>query len=249
LPTSDAIVDVAMAGASVFWTSSDGSSTTLWQAREGSTGSAASMITVAGKPRGLAVDARAAYAYFTTWVGTTVVLYRCDVAGTAASCGVLTMYASPEPGSVVVGDSAVYWTDPGNGLVSQYSFADRATSTLASGQRSPAAIALGTNDVYWISRIANDTGGDGFAVNALSRESGSSMRVLATGPSPATALATDGVNVYIGSNGAIESVPLAGGAPVNLVTTIADPIDFTCVPGALYWALSAADGVYGLRVP
>jgi hypothetical protein len=242
---TDAIIDVATAASFVFWSSTDGSTTTLWQASEGVSGSAASVVTFAGKPQGLAVDARAAYAYFDTVVGTTVLLHRCNVAGTSATCSVLASYTSAQPGPLVVDDSAVYWTDPGSGVVSQYVFASGAVSTLASGQRHPGAIALDANDVYW---IADGAGGAGFAVDAMSKQSGSAVRLVATGSSPATALATDGTNVYVGVPGVIQSVPVGGGAPTTLTTAAAEPIDFACVGGALYWAVAGSLGVYGIRV-
>jgi hypothetical protein len=246
--STDTIIDVAIAGPFVYWTSCDGSSTTLWQGREGHPGSAASVVTVAGRGQGLAVDSSAAYAYFHTLVGTTAILHRCDVAGATGTCTILTTFSSTQPGRIGVDDTAVYWTDPGNGLVSRYALADGTASTLASGQRNPVAIALDANEVYWIASIVNDAGGDGFAVNAGSK-SGGSARVIATGQSPATALATDGTNVYVGTDAVVESVPIAGGTPVTLSTATPTPIDFTYAAGALYWASAEAPGVYEIRVP
>jgi hypothetical protein len=129
-------------------------------------------------------------------------------------------------------------------VVSRCALAGGTSTTLAHDQQNPGAIALDDEDVFW---IADAVGGAGSAVNAVSKGGGAAPRVVATGPSPATALAADGTHIYVGVSKLIQSAPVTGGPLVTLVPTPADPFDFTLVGGVLYWATSA--GVYGARVP
>jgi hypothetical protein len=202
-----------------------------------------------GTIAGLAVDANAGAAYFATTDLNPVVVWRCDIGGSLASCAKLTTVTTSKIGSFAVDDQDVYWTDPGNGLVSRYPLAGGSVVTVADGQHGLGPIALDGSNVYW----ATTTDSTVYALKAMAK-SGTAPSTLASTVSAVAGFAPGGTNLYVAlTDGAVQAVPVAGGSLTTLFQpTYASYGNVTGVvyaAGAVYWNDEGAEAIFGLRVP
>jgi len=135
---------------------------------------------------------------------------------------------------VIAAGPTLYWTDAVGGNVSELtgeSRVDFSTTELA-----PKALALDSANLYW----AN---GDGTVVAASLTSF--ARTVLATAPSRAGGLATDGQSVYWTSpgDGTVMKYPLPGGPATTLATTQLGPAGIAVDGTSVYWVASSGGTV------
>lgn len=148
----------------------------------------------------------------------------------------------PEPSSLSVDATGVYWTVRGtprrryfDGAVLRAGLDGSGLRTVSSDQRDPSGVALDTTTAYWI----NSGDADQNVVMRVSKRGGGAT-VLAADQFEAASLAADDTAVYwVSTAGRVSSVPASGGPPRVLVVGH---------PSAAALALDAAH-VYWLTQP
>lgn len=247
---TDPVVAVAMKGSTVAWATLTYSTqqSTLWAGAESASYSGVAVGTPLDPVSGLALDPYGGYAYVaTSGSAATGTIWQCNVAGTSPSCASIASVSSSRLGQVAVDDQSVYWTDPANAFVSRYGNADRTVTILATGQKSPTAIALDAANVYWVTGNGAASSMSGWPKNSAAGPS-----LLATAPGNTMALATDGVNLYVATYGVIESVPVTGGSltarHASATPNTSAITQIVYAAGAIYWGDRGPQAIYGMRV-
>jgi hypothetical protein len=250
-PGSDPVVAIAMEGSTVVWATLNSSTqqSTLYTGVESAVYSGVAVGAPLDPVSGLALDAYGAYAYLATAGSVaTGTIGQCSVAAISPSCASIASVASSRLGQVAVDDRNVYFTDPANAFVSRYGLGDRRVVNVATGQKGLTAIALDDASVYWVTSYGGPS-----SISGMSKLSPGAPSLLATSAGYATALATDGANLYVAASGVIASVPVTGGslatryAAANPVTSAITQIVYAA--GAIYWGDGGPQAIYGLRVP
>jgi hypothetical protein len=203
-----------------------------------------------GTPTGVALDSAAANAYFGTISGSsTAEIWQCSLVGGATPCTSLASFTSSQLASVAVDDSYVYWTDPGNNVVSRESLTGGSVSTLATGQGKAGALAVDAKNVYWTAVVPSKT-----VVRVLAKGATSSS-TLATSPGGIAAIATDGTHLYFSTpDGVVQSVPAAGGDSAKLFSIAGTTGGYAVITtlvyasGAVFWNDLLNQQIDGLRV-
>ncbi len=140
---------------------------------------------------------------------------------------------------VAVTGGTVYWSSLGVGAAPDGTIADAsldagsgATSTVASGQDNPAAIAADTSHVYWV-----DEGGAVLSAPL----GGGAVTTLASGQSVPGAIAVYAGTVYwvnqgsTPGTGSVSSVPAGGGAVTTLASALQSPVAVAVDGTGVYW--------------
>jgi hypothetical protein len=202
-----------------------------------------------GTPTGVALDSSGSNAYFGTFSGSQADIWQCSVVAGGSPCSSLTSFASSQLGSVVVDDSYVYWTDPGNGVVSRKSLTGGATSTLASGQAHAGALAVDAKNVYWTAAEPSRT------VVRVMAKGATSFSTLAGNGAGITGVASDGTHLYLATpDGLVESIPASGGNANKLFAIAGAQAGYAAMTtlvyanGALFWNDLVHSQIDGLRV-
>jgi hypothetical protein len=138
------------------------------------------------------------------------------------------------PSALVANASSVFWiVTNGNGYILSAPIGGGSTSTLATDQYAPFALAIDASNVYWLEDGSIDGG------------SGAVVKVSLTGGTPTTLarpefpsdIAVDTDNVYFSANNGVFSVPIAGGATTT-IAGLTDGADGIAVDAAnVYWTI------------
>jgi hypothetical protein len=207
--------DVAVSGASVYFTScsNDGGGSVLRVPRFG--GSPATLAVGQSCPVGLAVDDANVYV---------AGLGGSDLAKVPLDGGVLMTLASDAgaPVGVAVNTTSVYWTS-GAGLM-RVSLDGGAPTLLASGQRSWTRPVLDSDFVYWGDP---DLG----TIQKLPLDGGSPATV-GTAVETVTDLALSSTDIYFADGYTLEKAPLAGGSTVSVGLPTGAPVGAIAVDDA-----------------
>ncbi|MGH7438528.1 MAG: hypothetical protein ACRENE_22810, partial [Polyangiaceae bacterium] len=203
-----------------------------------------------GAPTGIALDSGGGYAYFGTVSGSSADIWQCSLVAASPPCVSLASFTSSRLGSVAVDDQFVYWTDPGNGLVSRKALAEGNVTTLASGQGALGAIVVDDSSIYWTATEPSKT-----VVRLMSKGSSGSA-VVVSNPGGISALATDGSKLFFATaDGVIQSLP-ATGAQVVTLYSIAGAVsgyppvsNLVFAGGSLFWNDQVHSQIAGLRLP
>jgi hypothetical protein len=192
-------------------------------------------------PSSLAVDSE--YAYMTTYYPVTSVL-KVPLDGGAP----ITLASSPEPASLAIDSTTVYWTDDGvdGGAVLSIPKGGGTITTLAGGVSTPGAITVQGATVYWGTSgqgTAACDAGCGPAVDGVGTKGGAVTTIYA-GPTTSfpDGLVVHGASVYIStSDGRIVEVPEDGGASRLLSFQSTADQSITADDTNVYWTNTAGD--------
>jgi hypothetical protein len=168
-----------------------------------------------------------------------------SVPRTGGSTTLLTTGQSSPLGIVVAGNG--YWVSgnsQGGGSVVTFSFATGTASTLVSGLEGFYGVAAAPDDVFWTARSATGTAVE---LDHVGVDGGGPARLASVaGAVSAGGLAIDVETAYFavsfpGGGGAVASVPLGGGPPAMVWTTVSgQPSDVALGSGGIYWLIPTA---------
>jgi hypothetical protein len=139
--------------------------------------------------------------------------------------------------SIAISGGTLYVADAGHGTIKSYPLAGGVGTLIAQGEKLPHALAVAGTTVAWI-----DSAGAGGDANMNVIISSTLRAIRTTGGAPVTlsqgtnieggiqgfALSLDGTTAYFSKDSAINSVPTAGGAVINVGNE-----DHGGIPGAL----------------
>jgi hypothetical protein len=155
------------------------------------------------------------------------------------------LVSGPNAGAMAIDANRVYWTTlgqscpsgggacPNNGTVLSAPLLGGATTTLATGQGSPAALAVNATSVVWVT--TTDSAGDGAVLSVPI--AGGTPTTLASTCCDATTVAVDAQNVYYANFDDVLETPLLGGAATTLFSTssIEAPTSLSVDSSGVYW--------------
>jgi len=239
---------IAVDATNVYWTNSGSGVSDGAVMRCAITGCNNSPTTLASGqsfPQGIAVDATSVY-----WVvfgsglsngtvmsvpvggGTPVTL----ASGQSQPLGIAALPLPLVPGMTA---TSVYWTNTAQntttGTVMKLALGSGTTTTLASAQNFPYAIAMDATSVYW-----TDYGGPPSYIDGAVMKmplGGGAVTTLASGQNIPYRIAVDATSVYWTdeSSGTVMKVPLAGGTPVTLAAGQNGPEGIAVDNTSVYW--------------
>jgi hypothetical protein len=144
----------------------------------------------------------------------------------------------PEPSSLSVDSTGVYWTVRGtprrrylDGALLRVAFDRSEPQTLASYQRDPSGVALGETVAFWI-----DAGDIDHNVVMRAAKRGAGATVLAANQYGTSSLAADDASVYwVSGSGQVLGVAASGGTPRVLADGQTNPVATALDAEHVYW--------------
>jgi hypothetical protein len=148
------------------------------------------------------------------------------------------------PAYVALDDTAVYWTNSGNGTVWRANKDGGGRMQLAGGQQTPWVIAVRRGQVYW------SQNGSGGAIVTVPATGGVARELSGPQPSP-RGLAIDDSYVYFVTEdpdaGTVQRMLLDGGDLSILASDQQSPKEVVLTPAAIFWS-NPGDGTI-MRLP